>query len=253
MAASRGRSPICPLRALPWHMAQRTELGSCSQGRTALGHTPAGRMGLPAWEKQPQALRAEERHGHNAQFPLKRCLACRSAPRMEAMTALTQRLQPSLPWDGWSVPPRIPTAREAQHGVPLENASYDTEPMWRTERRAFFSEPLWSCGRQAALSSPNCFYFGSWACLEVLEWKSEHLARGALPSDVLMAKAFVLLQSSWGLSKQAKQVGQRQQIKSAGYFLRKKQLKTTRIKQDWETLGYKTGGSLKFSLKQLLR
>ena len=60
MALSHGRSPISPLRALPWHMAGRKGLGSCSQGRTALGQIPSGRMGLPAWEKQQQAFRAEE-------------------------------------------------------------------------------------------------------------------------------------------------------------------------------------------------
>lgn len=41
--------------------------------------------------------------------------------------------------------------------------------------------------------------------------------------------------------RQARQVGQRQQVKSAGYVLRKKQLKTTRIKQDWKHLATKQG------------
>jgi len=41
--------------------------------------------------------------------------------------------------------------------------------------------------------------------------------------------------------QQARQVGQRQQVKSDGYFLRKKQLKTARIKQDWKHLAAKQG------------
>lgn len=40
------------------------------------------------------------------------------------------------------------------------------------------------------------FWFGSCAYWELPHWKSKCLVRGALPSNVLVSEAFVLLQSS---------------------------------------------------------
>lgn len=40
------------------------------------------------------------------------------------------------------------------------------------------------------------FYFGSCAYMELPHPKSKRLVRGALPSNMLVAEAFVLLQSS---------------------------------------------------------
>lgn len=69
------------------------------------------------------------------------------------------------------------------------------------------------CWGTVAWSGPNCFYFGFWACVELLEQKSKSLVRGALPSNVLAAEVFVSLQLSQKLSKPTGRPGRWTEIK----------------------------------------
>lgn len=173
-------------------------------------------------------------------FILKRCPACSSAPW--AATAPSLGLQPDLPWEGWSEPTCIPTAREAQHRPP-RNSSDDTEPLWRQENRAFFVQTSPAVGKMHFLPQ-TVFILAAgpvWRCNSgrASAWRGEHCQATCSWPRLLCCCSHC--EGSTGHVQQARQVGDRQQVKSAGYFLRKKQLKTTRIKQDWKPLAKKQG------------
>lgn len=131
---------------------------------------------------------------------------------------------PGAACDRWSVLPRSTKGTELS---PMEDSSDDAEPMQGTEGRAFCSEPLQSCGGQAVPSSPNILFwllclYGAATSEEQTPGEGSSSKQNACGRGFCVAAVIV---RAFQVHRQARQVGQRQQVKSAGYFLRKQQLK----------------------------
>lgn len=128
-------------------------------------------------------------------------------------------------------------------------ASSPREQQWwhwasaKTRKESFFVQTSPAVGKMHFLPQ-TVFILAAgpvWRCNSgrASAWRGEHCQATCSWPRLLCCCSHC--EGSTGHVQQARQVGDRQQVKSAGYFLRKKQLKTTRIKQDWKPLAKKQG------------